>query len=593
MKVLYRHSSHAFELPTNKRAPSRHFSKLRIMKNIAVLGVGVHLLFFAYDGLSMLQSTMNREQGIGVISQATLYLCFCISAVLFPKYAIKKLGSKSTFAFSMLTYLPYVASNFYSHWALVIPTSILIGLGAALLWGSQATYLNDISLMYAELISNARDRKRQRNSGSERNSLSRRENVKSQSKRSLSCNPSYFVIYNNEANNLMLKLNKTTDAKRYSFPVAETPGAFTGADSINRCIEDDAAQENERMHYGSLDDVEKSSRYEHGEKGLAVASSIESSRQQLDMSERSKVIESTTARIFGFHGVTYLSSHVTSNLMTYYILQSEIPEGTKSNSSCVCGSDYCNVESLCFEQNIVAPSDQVRYILTTACVCVGFISVLIVFLLLDPLEEEKEEVSFSTDLLMATYKLGKRKELLLLIPLSLYIGMAQGFFTGDFNKSFVGCAWGTYHVGLVAICYGAVSGVSSFSSGWLVKRLGRIVIFVTATVVHLGANVFLLSWSPSADEPHMFFIAAGLWGMFVGVIWSQLRAFYGVLFKADEEAAFAAFHVWYSLGFSLSFACSNYICTGVKIYILLAICILGFLGYLSVEMLHLKNKVKD
>ncbi|GIY77732.1 protein unc-93 homolog A [Caerostris extrusa] len=139
------------ENPT-KNCSVRRFTKLRITKNVFVICAGVLLLFTAYDGLTMLQSTMNHEQGIGVASQALSYACFCISAVLFPKYAIKKLGSKGTFALSMLSYLPYVASNFYSHWILVVPTSIIIGMGASLLWGSQATYLTDIAHMYANII---------------------------------------------------------------------------------------------------------------------------------------------------------------------------------------------------------------------------------------------------------------------------------------------------------------------------------------------------------------------------------------------------------------------------------------------------------
>ncbi|GBO34866.1 UNC93-like protein, partial [Araneus ventricosus] len=442
--------------------------------------------------------------------------------VLFPKYVIKKLGSKSTFAFSMLTSLPYVASNFYSHWALMIPTSILIGLGAALLWGSQAIYLNDISLMYSELIMSAMERTKSRDGGSTRNSLTLRESAKSRSTRSLSCDPNFFVIYSNEFNNAILQSCKSIDAKRYSIPITESPKApYIERDNTRQYIDSGNFQAHEEMTYGSFKSTENLSR---NEKSLCSTRSMEPSTQQLKAINRRKVIESTTARFFGFHGVAYLSSHITSNLMTYYILQSEVPEGTKSNSSCICGADYCNVESTCFEENIVEPSDQIRYILTAACVCIGIVSVLIVFLFLDPLETKKEEVSFSVDLLMATNKLAKRKELLLLIPFSFYIGMVQGFFTGDFNKSFVGCAWGTYHVGLVAVCYGAVCGISSFSSGWLVKRLGRIPIFVTATVVNLGVNVFLLSWSPTADEPRWFFIGAGLWGVFVGAIWSQLRA---------------------------------------------------------------------
>ncbi|PRD29165.1 UNVERIFIED_CONTAM: UNC93-like protein [Trichonephila clavipes] len=80
--------------------------------------------------------------------------------------------------------------------------------------------------------------------------------------------------------------------------------------------------------------------------------------------------------------------------------------------------------------------------------------------------------------------------------------------------------------------------------------------------------------------------------MSVAQIFSLRTAFYGVLFKTDEEAAFAVFHVWYSLGFALSFGYSNYFCTSVKIYLMMIICTLGFVGYVTVEILNWKHKNK-
>ncbi|KFM59432.1 Protein unc-93-like protein, partial [Stegodyphus mimosarum] len=135
------------------QAPKGITSKAQIIKNLLILSSGFLLLFTAYDGLSNLQSTINREQGIGVTSQATVYVSFCISALLFPKYVIQKIGCKNTITLSMLTYVPYISSNFYPHWILMIPSSILTGLGASLLWGAQCTYLNEIAKLYFQASS--------------------------------------------------------------------------------------------------------------------------------------------------------------------------------------------------------------------------------------------------------------------------------------------------------------------------------------------------------------------------------------------------------------------------------------------------------
>ncbi|KAF8786181.1 UNC93-like protein like [Argiope bruennichi] len=541
------------------------FTQFQILKNVAVVCAGVLLLFTAYDGLTMLQSTMNKEQGIGVWSQAIMYFFFSVSAIFFPKYVIKKFGTKTTYAFSMLTYIPYIASNFYSHWVLVIPVSILIFLGAALIWGAQASYLNNVSVMYVDISTSSSGRNIPHESiSSISNNITPCRYEMELKSNSIATIVSKSDIENSpDANSQQYvknKYNTSINDKFYSVP-------FKNAEYSN-IVENGKVNRSVQMN----------------SKAAEVMARSEEGRKRL------KMIESTTARFFGFHGVAYLTCHLWGNLLTYFILQTDVEVNATNNSTCVCGASFCNVASACFEQNVELPSERMRYILTATCVCIGVIALLIVVFFLDPLENEKEEVTFSTDLLMATYKLAKKKELVLLIPASFYIGMVQGFYTGDFTKSFVGCAWGTYHVGLVAASYGSLCGLSSFSSGWLVKRLGRIPIFSAASLTNIAACALMLAWKPTADEPVMFFVIAGMWGVHVGAIWSQLRAFYGILFKADEEAAFAAFHVWYALGFCLSFAYSNYFCTYVKIYVLIVVGTLGFIGYLTVEILCFKNK---
>ncbi|GFX26263.1 UNC93-like protein [Trichonephila clavipes] len=540
-----------------------NYSKGRILKNLIVLCTGVLLLFIAYDGLTMLQSTMNREKGVGVISQAVNYICFCTSAVLFPKYVIKKLGRKVTLLISMIMFLPYIASNFYPHFNTLIPASICMGFGAALFWGTQAIYLNDLSVMYAKVL--LRNKNIDKNdtgiyNNCSSNMLSKMCSSNLKQTRSLSCD---YINFNRnldkKENNIMPQSFKYLSPKRNSIANGIISNLAKIADSNN----DDYHYLNVTNLFDSKYHIKDMEHHVLGnnEKSLVSQDKGKSLKKfeqppvikELTNKER-KVIESTTARFFGIHGTAYLSCFLWSNLLSYYVLESGVTQDYVSNTSCACGANYCNIDSACFEHNIVEPSNRIRYILTGTCVCIGIASVLLVLFFLDSLETKKEEVYFSIKLLMATCKLAKRTDLILLMPSSFYVGMAQGFYTADFNKSFVACAWGTFHVGLVAISYGALCGIASPSAGWLVKRVGRIPIFFSATIVNIATNIFFLLWRPSADEPVLFFVASGLWGIYLGIFWSQLRAFYGVLFKTDEEAAFAVFHVWYSLGYTRAFA---------------------------------------
>ncbi|GFY37190.1 protein unc-93 homolog A [Trichonephila inaurata madagascariensis] len=127
------------------------FTKFRILKNLVVISSTFLMVFTAYDGLSMLQSTMNKEGNIGTISQAVVYAGFCISSLLLPKYVIKKLGCKITILISSILFIPYIAANFYPTFLTMMPSAFLLGLGSSLLWGAQCTYFNESALIYCTL----------------------------------------------------------------------------------------------------------------------------------------------------------------------------------------------------------------------------------------------------------------------------------------------------------------------------------------------------------------------------------------------------------------------------------------------------------
>ena len=63
-------------------------------------------------------------------------------------------------------------------------------------------------------------------------------------------------------------------------------------------------------------------------------------------------------------------------------------------------------------------------------------------------------------------------------------------------------------------------------------------------------------------------------------------ALYGFLFTSNSEAAFANYRLWESVGFIIAFACQNYLCTNVKIYMALAFLVVGMWEYLQVEITY-------
>uniref|UniRef100_A0A8C9KA71 Protein unc-93 homolog A n=1 Tax=Panthera tigris altaica TaxID=74533 RepID=A0A8C9KA71_PANTA len=120
------------------------------LKNVLVVSFGFLLLFTAYGGLQSLQSSLYGEEGLGVTALSTLYGGMLLSSMFLPPLLIKRFGCKWTIVISMCCYVAFSLGNFYASWFTLVPTSILLGLGAAPLWSAQGTYLTIMGNTQAE-----------------------------------------------------------------------------------------------------------------------------------------------------------------------------------------------------------------------------------------------------------------------------------------------------------------------------------------------------------------------------------------------------------------------------------------------------------
>uniref|UniRef100_F7I3W6 Protein unc-93 homolog A n=1 Tax=Callithrix jacchus TaxID=9483 RepID=F7I3W6_CALJA len=122
----------------------------RSLRNVLVVSFGFLFLFTAYGGLQSLQSSLYSEEGLGVTALSTLYGGMLLSSMFLPPLLIQRLGCKGTILLSMCGYVAFSVGNFFASWYTLIPTSILLGLGAAPLWSAQCTYLTIMGNTRAE-----------------------------------------------------------------------------------------------------------------------------------------------------------------------------------------------------------------------------------------------------------------------------------------------------------------------------------------------------------------------------------------------------------------------------------------------------------
>lgn len=452
------------ELPVALLTPSeRKRQKMLIMKNILVISCGFLFLFTAYQSLQNLQSSLNRDKGLGLASLCVVYASLILSCVFIPPIMIGRLGCKWTLVSSMLCYILYTVANFYPSWYTLMPASFLLGASAAPLWSAKCAYLTTVGIKYSSM-------------------------------------------------------SKETQ-------------------------------------------------------------------------------EAVITRFFGIFFLIFQSGQIWGNLISSLVLgQGRGDDVIRENAFEVCGANDCGDTPTLNQSNksdtYARPADDKVYTMLGIYCATGICAVILVIALLDKLKGEQRrerDGQSSTSLLVATLAHLKDGRQLLLLPLTFFSGLEQGFIWGDYTASFVTCSIGIHRVGFVMICFGVTDAIFSFLLGKLTKYTGRVPIFIAGFVVHMGVLVTMATWPP---DPHMiwvFFLLAAMFG-FCDAIWqTQINALYGCFFHDNQEAAFSNYRLWESLGALVAFAYSKYLCVSVKLYLLMANLVFAFFLYLVAELVNKKQ----
>lgn len=132
-------------------------SKFQILKNVVAVSFGFLFLFTSFQSLTNLQSTLNKDEGIGTGGLSIVYGALVVSCMFVPSFVISHIGCKWTIAASMICYVLYMAANFHAVWGLIVPASIILGIGAAPLWSAKCTYLTRTAVWYAKLTDATED----------------------------------------------------------------------------------------------------------------------------------------------------------------------------------------------------------------------------------------------------------------------------------------------------------------------------------------------------------------------------------------------------------------------------------------------------
>ena len=159
----------------------------------------------------------------------------------------------------------------------------------------------------------------------------------------------------------------------------------------------------------------------------------------------------------------------------------------------------------------------------------GVISILLVIFFLDDYNQTSAKASHASDAtvvveekkslkdqlvhIKSTFMHLKKRNQLLVIPITCWLGFEQGFLGADFTKSFVACSQGVNYVGLTMICFGVADTIGSYAFGLMAKYVGRVPCFIIPTVLNYAMLILMAVWVPKPGQTFVLFIIPVFWGL--------------------------------------------------------------------------------
>ncbi|KAI5696161.1 hypothetical protein M8J75_009041 [Diaphorina citri] len=185
----------------------------------------------------------------------------------------------------------------------------------------------------------------------------------------------------------------------------------------------------------------------------------------------------------------------------------------------------------------------------------------------------------------------KDSKLQLTAPLSLFIGLEQGFMYSDFMKSYVSCVIGTVNIPMVLLSSSVLQSVAAFTLSMLLQHVKRLYVMMVGFAFHACLILVLVVWLPAEDDAALLYVVACAWGV-CNSIWNSLV--FNVLFDLYPEywqGPFAHSHFFRYLGLALSFGLHEGVCNGVKFYALTVTLLLSVAAFacLEVNIKHVKR----
>ncbi|XP_076640769.1 protein unc-93 homolog A [Halictus rubicundus] len=272
-------------------------------------------------------------------------------------------------------------------------------------------------------------------------------------------------------------------------------------------------------------------------------------------------------------------------------LTDSLPLDTLNNeTNDVCGAEYCP-EEIYIENgtiNIPVLPSGTSTILISIWLGLAVLGLSISCAFLDSRMKEPQSVNekHSAQNILASIKSAfQDPKLQLAAPLTLFIGLEQGFIYADFIEAYVVCALGgAGTVTLSFLSLASLQALAGVTLSMLLRHIKRYFVVVVGFVFHACLLLVLMTWRPSGDDPALFHVISAAWGVCNSIWETLIYTLVLGLYPNSWQGPLSTSLFWRWLGLALTLGLHGLVCTQVRVLGLACVLLLSVVPYIWLEI---------
>lgn len=255
----------------------------------------------------------------------------------------------------------------------------------------------------------------------------------------------------------------------------------------------------------------------------------------------------------------------------------------------VCGAEYCSEEMYFYNESLYVPTiaPGTSRVLVSIWLGLAVLGLGISCAFLDSRMQEPQANNDRTsvkDILKSVKCAFQDPKLQLAAPLTLFIGLEQGFIYADFMEAYVVCTSGDAGtVTLNFLSLALLQALAAVTLSMLLRQIKRYYVVVVGFAFHACLLLVLLTWRPTGDDPALFHVISAAWGVCNSIWETLIYTLVMGLYPNAWQGPLSTSLFWRWLGLTLALSLHGAVCTRYRVLGLAATLVLAVVPHLWLE----------